>query len=411
MVNKKAMWSWVLYDWANSAFATTVMAGFFPIFFKLYFSAGANVTESTAKLGLANSIASLLIAITAPLFGAVADAGGYLKRFLFLFTFLGAASTAYLAFIEKGDWKTAVIIYGVANLGFGAALAFYDAMLPNVSTKKTVDYISALGYAFGYLGGGVLFAFNVVMYLHPNRFGIEDGSMAIKISFISVALWWILFSLPCLIFVKEPSRPEKRFLKNIIAGVENLKITFLKIRNYKMLGLYLLAFFLYNDAVGTTIKMALDYGLSLGFKTADLITALLLVQFIGFPCAYLFGIATRKIHPKTGIYFAIALYLVVLFWGTQMKQVWEFYGMAALIGTVQGGIQALSRSYYSRLIPSEQPGQFFGFYNLLGKFTGLLGPALMGWVALSTNNSRLSLIPVGLLFVAGGLLLVFVREK
>jgi MFS transporter, UMF1 family len=407
---RNGQWSWIFYDWANSAFSTTVMAGFFPIFFKLYYSAGVDVKTSTAFLGFSNTLASLLIGISVPILGAVADSGSYLKKFLAFLTVLGAMATAALALVGQGEWMLASLIFVVASFAFGAAISAYDAMLPLVSGKKNVDYISSLGYAFGYLGGGVLFAINVLMYQKPALFGLADGAQAIKVSFVSVSLWWILFSIPLFLNVKEPKVRPMGFKKHFKEGILRISQTFGRLKEYKMVGVFLLAFFLYNDSVGTTIKMAVDYGMSLGFKASDLIVALLIVQFIGFPCAYLFGVLAKRLHPKKGIYFSIVVYIGTVLWAMNMHEVWEFYVLAGLIGLVQGGIQALSRSYYSRLIPEGRSGEFYGFYNLLGKFTGLLGPALMGITALVSGSSRLALLPVLVIFVLGGLVLRFVQE-
>lgn len=409
--SRRAVWSWILYDWANSAFATTVMAGFFPIFFKLYYSAGTDVTVSTAKLGVANTISSLAIALAAPILGTIADRGSYKKRFLALMTFIGITMTACLSWIHQGDWITASIIYAIANLGFGGCMAFYDAMLPLIAERKNIDYISSLGYAMGYLGGGVLFLFNVIMYQKPEWFGLADGTAAVQWSFLSVAIWWAVFSIPIFLWVQEPQAPSQgTILGHAREAFAELGATFSRIRSYRTAMIFLAAFFLYNDGVGTTIKMAVDYGLSIGFKSSDLILALLLVQFVGFPCALLFGKFSSRFHPKRAIFFAIAVYLFILFWATQMSAVWEFYFLAVLIGTVQGGIQALSRSYFARLIDEERAGEFYGFYNLLGKFTGLIGPALMGFTGLLFASPRVGILSVTILFLAGGFLLRFVDE-
>ncbi len=407
----REQWSWIFYDWANSAFATTVMAGFFPIFFKLYYSSGSSAVESTARLGFANTLASLMIGFSVPLLGAVADAGKYLKKFLAFFTVLGALSTAGLALIGKGDWIVAAGTYTLASFAFGVAISLYDALLPSIARKKNIDYLSALGYSFGYLGGGLLFALNVFAYQKPEFFGLKDGALAIRLSFVSVGIWWLFFSIPIFKWVKEKPGNEVPFRKNFQSGITRLFKTIRGFRQQKMLCLFLVAFFLYNDSVGTTIKMAVDYGMALGFPSSSLIVALLIVQFIGFPCAYIFGRAASVVHPKTGIFIAISVYIVAICWAMNMREAWEFYVLAGLIGTVQGGIQALSRSFYARLIPAERSGEFYGFYNLLGKFAGLLGPALMGITALATGSSRLALIPVLVLFLLGALFLSKVREE
>lgn len=386
------------------------MAGFFPLFFKNYYSAGTNPTEATAWLGIANSIGSLLIALSAPILGSIADSGSYFKKFLMASTILGAIATGLLASVGQGDWTTAAMLYVAASVAFGAAIAFYDALLPQVSNSQNVHKVSALGYSYGYLGGGVLFTVNVLMFQKPEMFGLANGEEAVKASFLSVSIWWVLFSLPLFFFVKE-KKSSKKFMEATRSGAKQLFTTLKSFRELENVGIFLLAFFLYNDAVGTTIKMAIDYGISLGFPSSSLITALLLVQFIGFPCAIIFGKLTDKIHPKTGIYAAIFIYILGIAFAMQMRQVSEFYILAALIGLVQGGIQALSRSYFSLLIPPGKDGQYFGFYNMLGKFTGLLGPALMGLTAVVTGSHRIALVPVMLLFFAGAFFLRKVKDR
>jgi len=406
-----------MYDWANSAFATTVMAGFFPIFFKSYFSAGVDVTVSTAKLGVANTACALLVGLASPLLGSIADSGAYKKPFLLISCVLGAILTGGIAFLTEGDWQWSVVLFVLASFFFSASCAFYDSLLTSVTDDSTVDYVSALGYGVGYLGGGLLFAINVFMYLKPEFFGLSSGIEGVKYSFISVAVWWIAFSIPLALWVKESKAKRTHvtgkfaFAKNAKKGFLELLHTLPKLLKLKMLLIFLLAFFLYNDAVGTTIKMAVDYGMSIGFKSSDLISALLLVQFVGFPCAILFGYATKHVNPKKALIFAIFVYIFVVLWAAQMNKSWEFYILASLIGLVQGGVQALSRSFYSRLIPSDRAGEFYGFFNLFGRFAGLIGPVLMGFVGLWTASPRLGLSSIILLFVSGGVLLCFVDEQ
>ena len=412
--DKKAVWSWAMYDWGNSAFATTVMAGFFPIFFKMYYSAGVDVVESTAKLGIANSLAGFVVAIFAPILGTISDYGGYKKKFLFLFCYLGVLMTACLAILSQGQWLLATILYALGTLGFSGSNVFYDSLLPSISTKKNIDFVSSLGYAMGYLGGGILFALNVLMYQKYEWFGMASAASAIKWSFVSVGAWWAFFTLPILFWVKEPVGVKTHngsLGANIVKGLKELKHTLVRIKNLKMLLILLVAFFLYNDGVGTTIKMAVNYGMSIGFETSDLIMALLLVNFVGFPGAIIFGKIAQRFHPKKPIYFAILVYIFAVTWASQMQEVWEFYVLAVLIGLVQGGIQALSRSYYSRLIPEERAGEFYGLYNLMGKFNGIIGPLIITVTVLLTRSQRVSIFSISILFVLGGFLLSFVDEK
>ena len=410
--DKKSIYAWAFYDWANSAYATTVMAGFFPLFFKSYFSAEADVTMSTAQLGFANALSSLVVVLIAPLLGAIADVGGIKKRFLFLFAYLGILMSASLAFVGKGEWEMAIFVYVLGNIGFMGSNSFYDALLPSIAGKRQFDRVSGLGFALGYLGGGILFALNVAMVQFPDFFSLADKAEAVKVSFISVALWWALFSLPLLLFVKEAKSAEKKgSLQTALLGYRRLIGTLKKIRSLKGLLLFLVAYWLYIDGVDTIIRMAVDYGMAIGFDPNSLIVALLIVQFVGFPATLVFAYLAQRWDTKKALYLAISIYLIITFWATVMDQIYEFYMIALLIALVQGGIQALSRSYYARMIPEGYAAEFFGFYNFLGKFAAILGPALVGIVAVTTENSRAGIASVAVFFVLGGLLLMRVDEK
>ena len=406
--------SWALYDWGNSAFALVIMAGFFPVFFKQYWSTGAHVTQSSFYLGIANSSASLVIVILAPLLGAIADQGGGKKRFLLFFTLLGATMTAMLYGIEQGAWPVAMGIYILATIGFSGGLIFYDALIVDVAPRQQLDFVSGLGYACGYLGGGLLFAFNILMTLNPGWFGLADASEAVRWSFLMVAVWWVLFSIPLFLFVKEPKPAGTAYEKPVATlrrAIRQLSGTFREIRRLRVVFLFLLSYWLYIDGVDTIIKMAVDYGMALGFDSNSLIMALLITQFVAFPAAIAFGILGKRLGAKTGIYIAIAVYLVVVVWASRMEREWEFYAMAVTIGLVQGGIQSLSRSFYARIIPADKAGEFFGFYNMLGRFAAIFGPLLMGWVSIITGNPRLSILAIAVLFVLGLFLLLLVNEQ
>lgn len=410
--DRRQVMSWSLYDWANSAYATTVMAGFFPIFFKQYWSVDADVTESTFHLGLANSLASVLIAALAPLLGAIADRASARKKFLLTFGLLGVVMTGSLYFVERGDWVAATTLYVLASVGFLGGNIFYDALLVNVCGPKQRDRVSSLGYAMGYLGGGLLFAVNVWMTLQPQQFGLADAAEAVRLSFVCVALWWAVFALPLLIFVKEPRRDDTRLgLAAISQGLRQFRQTFHEIRQHRMVWLFLIGYWLYIDGVDTIVVMAVDYGMSLGFDSNSLIVALLITQFVGFPAALVFGRLGERIGSKISILVAIAVYVGVTLWAYQMTSITEFYALAVTVGLVQGGIQALSRSMYSRLIPQDKSAEFFGFYNMLGKFAAVLGPLLMGWVGLISGSPRVGILSLIVLFVAGATLLWWVDER
>ncbi|MBT8131085.1 MAG: MFS transporter [Gammaproteobacteria bacterium] len=404
--------AWALYDWGNSAFATTVMAGLFPIFFKQYWSAGADVTVSTFRLGLANSAAALVVALTAPLLGAIADRGGVRKRGLVLFATVGAVSTAALYFVGEGDWAMASLVFAVGSVGFALANVFNDSMLVDVAEPSEMDTVSGLGYALGYLGGGLLFALNVVMVLNPGLFGLSSTSSAVQWSFVSVAVWWLVFTIPLWLYVKEAPTTDRQPLGAAIrAGTKQLIETFRHLRQLRAAFLFLLAYWLYIDGVYTIIKLAADYGLSLGFSQDDLIKALLLTQFVGFPSALFFGWLGEKVGADRGILAGLAVYAATTVWAYFLDSIWQFYAMAVLIGLVQGAVQSLSRSYYARLIPADKPGEFFGLFNMVGRFAAIIGPILAGTVVIVGGNPRLEIIAILPLFIIGGGLFALVRTS
>jgi UMF1 family MFS transporter len=410
VLTRRPVFGWAMYDWANSAFACTVMAGFFPLFFKQYWNAGVPATESTFRLGIANSAASLIVALIAPLVGAIADKGRARVRLLGLFTVLGAAMTAGMFFVSKGDWLTASIIYVVASLGFWGGNQFYDSLLTDVSEEHEYDLVSGYGYALGYLGGGLLFALNVVMVLKPALFGLADASEAVRWSFVSVGVWWAGFTLFTVLLVRERSTQAALPAGTAIrAGAAELLNTLRHLRGDRTLLLFLLAYWFYIDGVNTIIKMAIDYGLSLGLKQNSLITALLIVQFVGFPAAWGFGWLGQKIGPRAGILLGLAVYGGIAFYAYFLQTETQFMVMALIIGLVQGGVQSLSRSLFGRLVPPGRSGEFFGFYNLMGKAAAIVGPTLTGVVALTTHDSRLAILSITILFVTGGVLLMRVR--
>jgi len=418
---KKAIFAWAMYDWANSAFATTVMAGFFPVFFKQYWSLGADATVSTARLGLGNSLAGIVVAISAPILGAIADRGNTRKTFLLFFAVMGVLMTMGLYLVKQGNWPMAIFLYVLATVGFSGGNIFYDALITGIATDDKVDMVSSLGFSLGYLGGGLLFAINVWMTLKPATFGFLNAGEAVRASFIMVGLWWAVFSIPIFLFVREPGEKAvgAKNGQGIKGGFRQLIHTFQEVRHLKTIFLFLLAYWLYIDGVNTVIRMAVDYGSSIGFETKDLISALLITQFVGFPSAIGFGFLGRKFGTRPAIFLAISVYLFVSIWAAFMKSSTEFYVLAVIVGLVQGGIQALSRSYYARLVPAAKSAEYFGFYNMVGRFSAIIGPVLMGGTGLfirflgyeSHLASRISIASVAIFFVAGGILFYFVNEE
>jgi UMF1 family MFS transporter len=407
---KKAL-PWAMYDWANSAFATTVMAGFVPAFNKDFWSLGASETVSSFRLSVANSVAGVLVAALAPVLGAIADRASSKKKFLMVFAAMGIVMTGALRFVEAGHYIMAMTLYALATIGFSGSVSFYDSMLVHVAEEKRFDLVSALGYAMGYIGGGLLFAVNVFMVSRPEVFGLADKAAAVRWSFVMVAAWWALFTLPLLLFVPEPKNAESKagawdLMKD---GFRQLWATFHEIRKLRVVFLFLLGYWLYIDGVDTVIRMAVDYGKALQFATEDLIKALLITQFVGFPAAIVFGKIGEKLGAKTGILIGLAAYIGVCVWGYSMNNAREFYLLAITVGLVQGGVQSLSRSLFARLIPADKAAQFFGFYNMLGKFAAIIGPLIMGFLGLITGNPRYGILGIIPLFLIGAGFLISVK--
>ena len=364
------------------------MAGFFPIFFSQYWSDPNNLSISTFYLGLGNSLASIVVALLAPFLGAIADRGSYKKRFLIFFAFLGIVMTVGLGFVAQGMWPIALLLYIFATIGFSGANTFYDSLLPSVSNEETVDYVSALGYSLGYLGGGILIVINFLMLSYPESFGLADSTSAIQWSFISVGIWWAIFSIPVMLFVEEERELEtKSITDSIREGVAQFKSTFNEIRNLKVVATFLLAYWLYIDGVDTTVRMAANFGINLGFGQTAIMGALVLVQFVAFFATLLYIKFSDKVGIKNGIYTAIFAYVFIVLGAFFVTEAWHFYILAVLIGCFQGGIQTLSRSLYSRIIPENKSGEFFGFFNMWGKFAAVFGPLIMGSVTVLINNA------------------------
>ncbi|MCS5589420.1 MAG: MFS transporter [Candidatus Thioglobus sp.] len=389
------------------------MAGFFPIFFKSYWASDLSDAESTFAIGSINSLVGLLIAFSAPILGAFADAGDSKRKFLFSFIFLGVIATGYLFFIPESSWKLAVIFYGIGVIGFSGGNIFYDSLLVTVSKEKERNRVSALGFSLGYLGGGILFLLNVVMFLYPNWFGLEDQIEAVLWSFLLVAVWWFIFSLPIYLNVKEPRQnSNNKKINTIIADAfRNLLNTARSIKKFKSAVIFLLAYFLYMDGVDTIIRMATSYGSDIGLSATSMIQALLLTQFIGFPATLVFGYYADKFGYKYSLSFAIIVYIIVVLFSSQMDTALEFYMVASVIGLVQGGVQAISRSFFSTLIPGNKAAEFFGFYNFIGKSSVFLGPFMVSGIALITGSPSYGILSLLILFIPGLILLWLVPEK
>ncbi len=410
---RRVVRAWCLYDWANSAFATTIMAVVLPTFYSTVAGANLPPARATSYWGYTNSIAMLLVAFAAPILGAIADHTGTKKRMLSFFAGAGVLATALLYLVSTGDWLLASLLYVLGRIGFSGANVFYDALLPHVAKPDEIDQVSSAGYAWGYIGGGVLLAINLAWILYPTTFGFADATVATRISFVSVALWWALFSIPLFRHVPEPaatSQPNdsRRYLR---IAFSRLRYTFQHIRQYRELLKFLIAYWLYNDGIGTIITMAAIYGAELGIPNEHLIGAILMVQFVAAPFAFLFGWLAKRFGTKRSILLALAIYGCIAIVGYFVTSTLHFWALAFAVATVQGGSQALSRSLFGAMSPKSRSAEFFGFYDISSKFSGIVGPALFGFVGAAMGSSRYAILALVTLFVLGGILLYGVDDQ
>ena len=398
--------AWALYDWANSAFFTTVVAAVFPVYFSSVAAVNVPPSVATARYAGMTTVALVLIAVAAPLLGAWADMAALRKRLLAVFMGAGVCATAGLGWVYSGDWQLAAVLFVIANIGVSGSIVFYDALLPHLARSEEIDQVSTAGYALGYLGGGLLLALNLAWIQFPHWFGLADAAAASRLSFVSVAVWWLVFSLPLLRRVAEPGRSTRPQSGPLLGGViGRLRQSGAELRVYKNAGLLLLAFVIYNDGVGTIIRMAAIYGTEIGLSQGVLISAVLLVQFIGIPAAFGFGRLAARIGAKAGIFVALGVYMVVSVVGYFMSTALHFYLLAILVGLAQGGCQALSRSLFASLIPRQRSTEFFGFFAVCEKFAGIFGPAVFALLTLATGSSRTAILALVAFFAVGGLLL------
>ncbi|MHC1739968.1 MAG: MFS transporter [Anaerolineaceae bacterium] len=409
--HKRAIRAWTMYDWGNSAFATTIMAAVLPVYYSSVAAGNLAPNIATAYWGFTSSISALIAAIISPILGAVADFRGSKKRFLTIFMLLGVTGTALLYFIKSGDWLLASIFFVFGNIGFAGSLVYYDALLPHVARPDEIDKVSSRGYAMGYIGGGLLLAINLVMIMVlPGLIPGLDVGLMTRLSFVTVAVWWACFTLPLLLRVKEPPR-------RIEAGEENLnplKVsfkrlfrTFKEIRKYRELSLAMLAFWVYANGIGTIIVMATAYGTELGFGQTTLIGTLLMVQFVAAPFAFFFGWLSGKIGTKKSIYITLSIYTAIAIAGYFLYQEWQFWVLGFAVATVQGGSQALSRSLIGKMIPKSKSAEFYGFFSVFEKFASILGPAIFGVISTIMGESRLSIASLIIFFAVG----IFILTK
>ncbi|SFJ36743.1 MFS transporter [Thermoflavimicrobium dichotomicum] len=411
-MDKQTIRAWYMYDWANSAFATTIMAAVMPIYFSKVASQGLSETTATAFWGYTQSIALVLIVILSPILGAIADKSHSKKTFLRFFTYLGVAASIFMYTIDQGEWIWACILVTIGTLGFSGANVFYDAFLTDLAPERERDMISSRGYAYGYIGGGLLLTLNLIMILKPEWFYLTS-TQATQLSFLSVGIWWFVFSIPIFRHVHEPEKNDSiQTTKPLSLAVDAFKSvgkTIRKIHEFPELIKFLIAFWFFNDGINTIIKMATIYGAEIGIGETHLIAALLITQFVGIPCTLLFGRVANKLGAKMTLMITLGIYLIIVTLGYFMKNQYHFYALASMVAFVQGGSQALSRSIFSRMVPKNHNAEFFGFFGLSGKFSSIFGPALFGLVAQSFGSSRSGIISLALFFIIGMIILVFVN--
>ncbi len=407
--------AWAMYDWANSAFVTTIIAGLFPPYFAAVACQGAPQDVATFRLALGTSIALAFIAVLSPILGALADRAPIKKKMLAGFTTLGVLTSAALATVGTGDWVLGIVLFGVGNIAANGAFVFYDSLLPHVAREDELDRVSAAGYALGYVGGAVLLLINAMMVMHPDWFGLADKGAAVRWSCVTVAVWWAVFAIPLFRRVPEPAvapaldGPRGRAM--VGAAFRDLGHTFRELRRYRQALLLLVAFLIYNDGIGTIIRMATVYGNEIGLDAGAMITALILVQLVGIPATFGFGWLAGRIGTRPAIFLGIAVYCGVAIYGFFLQTQADFFVLAGLVGLVQGGTQALSRSLFARLIPRARASEFFGLFAVFEKFAGIFGPAVFAAATAIFGSSRPAILSIIAFFLVGGALLAMVDVK
>ncbi|MFT5064336.1 MAG: UMF1 family MFS transporter [Gammaproteobacteria bacterium] len=397
--------AWSLYDWANSAFATSIMVGLFPVFFKQYWAKDLALEESTFWLGAISAGYAAIVAVTAPFLGAIADNRNSRKSFLFAMMLLGSVASLMLAFIGPGAWPLAGAVFALGGVGFALGNVFYDSLLTEVATPATVDKVSSQGFAMGYLGGGMLFIFHIILLSKPELIGVTEKTTVVKLAFASVGLWWFVFALPLFFKVPETKRPTEESRGSIAM----LKATVKDIASRKPVWMFLVAYFLFIDGVNTISKMAVDFGINLGFGTDKLMASLVVVQLVAFPATFAGGYLAGRFGAKRCLLAAIGIYMAVVLYAFSLKAEWQFFVMAGMIGCAIGVVPALSRAVFTQMIPPGKAAEYFGLYGIFGRFAAIFGPLLLGWITVTFNNPRLGILSVGILLVAGAVVLWFVE--
>jgi MFS transporter, UMF1 family len=411
-LGRKDLRAWAMYDWANSAFQTTIIAAVFPIYYQKVAAAGQLEAVAMGRFAWATTIAILIVAIIAPVLGAVADYTPIKKRLLAIFIAVGAAATIAMFWIRQGDWTFALVLFVIGNVGVAGSIVFYESLLPHLVGEKDLDRVSAAGYAMGYVGGGGLLAINLLMIQKPALFGIPDAGTATRLSLASVGVWWIAFSIPLFRHVPEPAvkleADERPGGNALLTGAKRLVETFHELRRFRNAFIFLLAFLLYNDGIQTMIRMATLYGTGIGLPESAMITALLLTQFIGIPCAFAFGMIASRISAKVAVFAGLGVYVLISLLGYFMTTATHFFALAILVGMVQGGTQALSRSLFASMIPRYKSSEFFAFFSVFERYAGVLGPAIFAFVIERSGSGRSAILAVAAFFIIGAAILSFV---
>jgi len=402
--------SWIAYDAGNSAFATTVVAAFFPIFYLEFWASSLSKIEASIYLNWTLVICNVSILLSGPVIGAITDINQSTKRSLTIFTITSVFFVGLLYFLSAGSWILALIFFGIANFCFCVAQIPYDKILTKISTPEKFSIISNQGYAWGYAGGGLLFIVNALMSIYPTSFGLASQSDAIRVSFLMVSIWWLLFLIPLLLNFQE-TRDHQKSKGIVLSSLKNIVTTLKSVYQYKNAFLFLIAFFLFIDGAHTVIYLASTFALNLGLETSSIIQALILVQLVAFPATLIWGYVANRFGDKLVLYITISSYIFIIIYSTTLSSALEFYLLAAWVGCVQGGIQGSSRGYFGKLIPKEKAGEFFGLYNVMGRAGAILGPLLVGTLLTLYGNVRIALLPIAILFIIGGLLLTRVKNE
>jgi MFS transporter, UMF1 family len=404
--------AWAMYDWANSAVQTTIIAAVFPIYFHNVVAAELGDAQATSRFAWATTLAIVIVAVVAPLLGAIADYAAMKKKLLGVFLWLGAIACIAMYAIGPGDWRLALTLFVLANVGVAGSIVFYDSLLPHLVGEADMDRVSSAGYAMGYVGGGVLLAINLLMIQKPAWFGIPDAGIAVRLSLASVGIWWLVFSIPLFRKVPEPVRKieiDESPTGNVFStGVKRLIETFKELRLYRQAFLFLLAFLVYNDGIQTIIRMATTFGSEINIDQNAMITALLITQFVGIPFAFLFGMVAARIGAKIAVFIGLMVYAFIIGLAYFMSSAAHFYALAIMVGMVQGGTQALSRSIFASMIPRHKSSEFFAFFGVFERYAGILGPLVFATMVDATGHSRNAILAVVVFFVVGGAILAFV---